>query len=130
MRSGELELFREMANHIKALGVKPEIEVFEPGHIMFARTLTKEGLIDGDPMFQLCLGISRFEFDIVAQAASQGGNYRVGLEGLEDNLYLNKSEFTSNVQLVERVVLRIIREIGHEPTTPAQAAHRLGVHRQ
>ena len=135
-------------------GVKPEIEVFEPGHIMFAKSLIAEGLIDGDPMFQLCLGIphaspataeilsvmknllptnanwsafgiSRFEFSIVAQAASQGGNCRVGLE---DNLYLNKGEFATNTQLVERAV-RIIREVGREPATATEAAQRLGIKR-
>ena len=145
---------RIMAERIQALGVKPEIEVFEPGHIMFAHTLINDGLIDGDPMFQLCLGIphaspatpeilsvmknllpdnanwsafgiSRHEFEIVAQSASQGGNCRVGLE---DNLYLEKGVFASNVQLVERAV-RIIREVGREPATPAQAAERLGISR-
>jgi len=143
---------RTMAKRIQELGVKPEIEVFEPGHIMFAHSLIDDGLIDGDPMFQLCLGIphaspatpeiltvmknllpensnwsafgiSRFEFDIVAQAASQGGNCRVGLE---DNLYLNRGEFATNLRLVERAV-RIIREVGREPATPAQAAERLGI---
>jgi len=148
------EHLRIMARRIQALGVKPEIEVFEPGHIMFAHQLIKEGLIDGDPMFQLCLGIphaspataeiltvmknllpdnanwsafgiSRHEFEIVAQAASQGGNCRVGLE---DNLYLGKGEFASNLQLVERAV-RIIREVGREPATATQAAERLGINR-
>ena len=145
---------RIMAQRIQELGVKPEIEVFEPGHIMFAHKLIDEGLVDGDPMFQLCLGIphaspataeilsvmrgllpgnanwsafgiSRHEFEIVALAAAQGGNCRVGLE---DNLYLNRGEFASNVQLVERAV-RIIREMGREPATPAQAAARLGIRR-
>lgn len=148
------EHLRIMARRIQELGVKPEIEVFEPGHIMFARSLIDDGLIDGDPMFQLCLGIphaspatpeiltvmknllpenanwsafgiSRFEFSIVAQAASQNGNCRVGLE---DNLYLNKGEFASNLLLVERAV-RIIREVGREPATAAQAAQRLGINR-
>ncbi|MCZ6797581.1 MAG: 3-keto-5-aminohexanoate cleavage protein [Gammaproteobacteria bacterium] len=145
---------RIMAARIQELGVKPELEVFEPGHIMFAHKLIEEGLIEGKPMFQLCLGIphaspataeiltvmknllpenanwsafgiSRFEFAIVAQAASQGGNCRVGLE---DNLYLNKDEFASNLQLVERAV-RIIRELGREPATATQAAERLGIKR-
>ena len=148
------EHLRIMAGRIQALGVKPEIEVFEPGHIMFAHQLINDGLIDGEPMFQLCLGIphaspatpeiltvmknllpenanwsafgiSRHEFEIVAQSASQGGNCRVGLE---DNLYLNKGEFASNLQLVERAV-RIIRELGREPATAAQAAERLGINR-
>ncbi len=146
---------RIMAARIQELGVKPELEVFEPGHIMFAHKLIEEGLIEGKPMFQLCLGIphaspataeiltvmknllpenanwsafgiSRFEFAIVAQAASQGGNCRVGLE---DNLYLNKDEFASNLQLVERAV-RIIRELGREPATATQAAERLGINRR
>ncbi len=145
---------RIMAARIQELGVKPELEVFEPGHIMFAHKLIEEGLIEGKPMFQLCLGIphaspataeiltvmknllpenanwsafgiSRFEFAIVAQSASQGGNCRVGLE---DNLYLNKDEFASNLQLVERAV-RIIRELGRKPATATQAAERLGIKR-
>jgi uncharacterized protein (DUF849 family) len=145
---------RIMAARIQELGVKPELEVFEPGHIMFAHKLIEEGLIEGKPMFQLCLGIphaspatpevltlmknllpdnsnwsafgiSRFEFGIVAQAASQGGNCRVGLE---DNLYLNRGEFATNLKLVERAV-RIIREIGRELATGTQAAERLGIKR-
>ncbi len=145
---------RIMAQRILELGVKPEIEVFEPGHIMFAKSLIEAGLIAGDPMFQLCLGIphaspatpeiltvmknllpdnanwsafgiSRYEFNIVAQAASQHGNCRVGLE---DNLYLNKGEFASNIQLVERAV-RIIREVGREPASAEQAAQQLGINR-
>lgn len=145
---------RIMAKRIQELGVKPEMEVFEPGHIMFAHSLIKDGLIDGPPMFQLCLGIphaapatpeilsvmknllpddaqwsafgiSRFEFDIVAQSAAQNGNCRVGLE---DNLYLNKGEFATNIQLVERAV-RIIREVGREPASAAEAAKRLGITR-
>lgn len=146
------EHLRVMAKRIQKLGVKPELEVFEPGHIMFAHKLIEEGLVNDPPMFQLCLGIphaspatpeilgvmkgllpqnarwsafgiSRWEFDIVAQAASQGGNCRVGLE---DNLYLNKGEFASNVRLVERAV-KIIRELGREPATSAEAAKTLGL---
>ncbi|HEY5738079.1 MAG TPA: 3-keto-5-aminohexanoate cleavage protein [Gammaproteobacteria bacterium] len=145
---------RIMAKRIRELGVKPELEVFEPGHIMFAQRLIEEGLIEDPPMFQLCLGIphaspatpeilsvmrgllpedanwsafgiSRMEFPIVAQAASQGGNCRVGLE---DNLYLERGEFATNLKLVERAV-RIIREVGREPASAAQAAERLGIDR-
>ncbi len=148
------EHLRIMAKRIQELGVKAEIEVFEPGHIMFARKLIEEGLIDGPPMFQLCLGvphaspatpevlnlmksmlpgdarwsafgISRWEFDIVAQAASQGGNCRVGLE---DNIYLRKGEFATNRQLVERAA-RIIEELGLELATPAEAAKTLRISR-
>lgn len=143
---------RTMAKHIKQLGVKPEIEVFEPGHIMFARRLMDAGLIDDPPMFQLCLGIphtapatpevltlmrnllpenacwgafgiSRWEFSVVAQAVSHGGNVRVGLE---DNLYLSPGEFASNAQLVEKAV-RIVKELGADVVEPKRAAEILGV---
>lgn len=146
---------RMMAAKIRELGVKAEIEVFEPGHVMFAHRLIEEGLIEDPPMFQLCLGIphaspatpeilsvmknllpknanwsafgiSRWEFDIVAQSASQGGNCRVGLE---DNLYIDKGEFATNVKLVERAV-RIIRELGREPANSSEAAKKLGIQRQ
>ena len=149
------EHLRIMARRITEIGVKPEMEVFEPGHIVFAKTLIEKELVENPPMFQICLGIpyaapataeiltvmkimlpadanwsafgiSRSEFDIVAQAASQGGNCRVGLE---DNLYLNRGEFATNVALVERAV-RIIRETGREPATPAEAAAQLGIVRR
>lgn len=143
---------RTMAARIKELGVKPELEVFEPGHIMFARRMIEEGLIDEPPMFQICLGIphaspatpevltlmrnllpqgacwgafgiSRWEFPVVAQVVSHGGNVRVGLE---DNLYLSQGEFASNAQLVEKAV-HIIRELGAEIVEPKRAADMLGL---
>ncbi len=141
---------RVMASKIKELGVKPEIEVFEPGHIVFARQLIAEGLVEEPPMFQLCLGIpyaspatpevmtlmrnllpegarwagfgiSRQEFPMVAQAVTLGGHVRVGLE---DNLYLSRGVFASNAQLVERAG-RIVRELGAELVEPARAAELL-----
>src|SRR3546814_11059906 len=56
-------------------------------------------------------GISRWEFQIVAEAVNNGGHVRVGLE---DNLYLSKGVFASNAQLVEKAV-RIMRELDAEP---------------
>jgi uncharacterized protein (DUF849 family) len=48
---------RIMAERIRAAGAKPELEVFDAGHVELARHLVDEGLIDAPPMFQLCLGI-------------------------------------------------------------------------
>ena len=141
---------REMAAIIKDCGVKPEIEVFEPGHILFARDLVAKGLVESPPMFQLCLGIpwaspaspqivsvmksllpedarwaafgiSRWEFPMVAEAVNHGGHVRVGLE---DNLYLSRGVFGSNAQLVEKAV-RIIDELGAVVVEPARAAQLL-----
>ena len=146
------EHLRAMAARIKAAGIKPEVEVFEPGHIIFAKQMMEEGLIEDPPMFQLCLGIlyaspatgeamtflksllpegarwsafgvSRRQFPMVAEAVEQGGNVRVGLE---DNLYLAKGEYASNGQLVEKAV-GIIRDLGAEPAEPARAREILGL---
>ena len=146
------EHLRAMAARIKAAGVKPEIEVFEPGHIIFAKQMIEEGLIEEPPMFQLCLGIlyaspatveaiaflrsllpesarwsafgvSRRQFPMAAAAVELGGNVRVGLE---DNLYLAKGEYASNGQLVEKAA-QIVREHGAEPTEPARAREILGL---
>ncbi|MEL0013174.1 MAG: 3-keto-5-aminohexanoate cleavage protein [Alphaproteobacteria bacterium] len=141
---------RKMAEMIKDAGVKPEIEVFEAGHIRQAIDLIDKGLIENPPLFQLCLGIpwgapatpqmlqvmqsllpqnanwaafgiSRWEFPIVAEAVNNGGHVRVGLE---DNLYLEKGIFASNAQLVEKAV-RIMRELDAEPVEPDRAAEML-----
>jgi uncharacterized protein (DUF849 family) len=121
-------MLRAMAARIQAAGVKPEIEVFDTGHLVLAKQLVKEGLIDDPVMIQLCMGIpygapddpttlmamvnnvpdgwtysafsiGRNQLPYVAMAALAGGNVRVGLE---DNLFLSKGVLASNGQLVER----------------------------
>lgn len=136
---------RGLARRFQELGVKPELEVFEAGDVMFARQLIEEGLVDDPPLFQLVLGvqwgspadtgtilylrnllpkgthwtamgIARQEFPIAAQSVLLGGNVRVGLE---DNLYLDRGVFATNGQLVERAV-RIIEDLGESVATPAE----------
>lgn len=50
-------MLREMARQIKALGVRPEIEAFDTGHLWFAKQLVEEGLIEDPVLIQLCMGI-------------------------------------------------------------------------
>ena len=50
-------MLREMARQIRELGVRPEIEVFDTGHLVFAKQLIAEGLVDEPVMLQLCMGI-------------------------------------------------------------------------
>ena len=144
------ECLRKEAEMIQGWGVKPEIEVFELGHIRFATQLMDEGLIDDPPLFQICLGvpwgasadtesmmamrnalpaganwagfgISRMEMPMVAQAVLLGGHVRVGLE---DNLYLDRGVLASNAQLVERAV-EIIERLGARVVGPEEAREQL-----
>ena len=123
-------MLREMARQIQELGVRPEIEVFDTGHLVFAKQLVAEGLVDEPPMLQLCLGIpygapddpgtllamvnqlppgcvfsafaiGRMQLPYVALAPLVGGNVRVGLE---DNLWLERGVKATNAALVERAV--------------------------
>ena len=47
---------RAGARRITELGVKAELEIFDTGHLWFAKQMLKEGLLE-DPLFQICLGI-------------------------------------------------------------------------
>jgi len=145
-------MLRAMAARYAEIGVKPEMEVFDLGHLRFANQMVSEGLIKGTPMYQVCLGIpwgagadsatmtamvgqlprdafwsgfgiSRTQMPMAAQAMLLGGNVRVGLE---DNLYLEKGVPASNAQLVEKAV-RIIRDLGGQICDADQARERLGI---
>ena len=141
-----------MARAIRKAGSRPELEVFDAGHIRLARHLIDQGEIASPPMFQICLGIpwgapatpeamlymrgmlppdaiwaafgiSAQQFPMVAQAVLLGGHVRVGLE---DNLYIEKGVFApTNAALVEKAA-KIIRILGAEPATPAEARKILG----
>ncbi len=123
-------MLEEMATQMKDIGVRPEIEVFDTGHLAHAKHLVAKGLIADPVMVQLCMGIpwgapddlntylamrnnipdswtfSAFsigsgQLPFVSLAAMTGGNVRVGLE---DNLYLSRGVKASNADLVERAV--------------------------
>ena len=141
---------RALAKRFQELGVKPELEAFQAGDVLFANQLVKEGLVDGTPLYQFVLGVlwgapndpetmmymrnllpdnvqwaslglGRMQFPTVAMSVLLGGNVRVGLE---DNLYLERGVFASNGQLVERAV-RIIEDLGCEAATPDDAREML-----
>ncbi|MBV8766783.1 MAG: 3-keto-5-aminohexanoate cleavage protein [Hyphomicrobiales bacterium] len=143
-------MLRAMAGRVQALGVRPEIEVFDTGHLVLARKLIAEGLIDDPVMIQLCMGIpygapddpttlmamvanlpprcvfsafsiGRMQLPYVAMAALAGGNVRVGLE---DNLYLSKGVKASNGDLVERAA-KILSAMNVRVLTPAEVRRKL-----
>jgi uncharacterized protein (DUF849 family) len=144
------DMLRTGAKRIQELGVKPEMEIFDTGHLWFALKLIEEGLIDPPPLFQLCMGIpygapanpeilqamvnmlpadaqwasfaiGRQQLPWVAHSALLGGHVRVGLE---DNLYLGKGIKATNGQLVERAV-GIIEDLGGTVASPDEARAQL-----
>ena len=149
------DMLRLGAKRLQKVGVKPELEVFELGHIWFAKQLQKEGLLDSPPLFQVCMGVrwaaeatprnfmnmvdnlpeganwagfglGQDEMPMVAQAALLGGHVRIGLE---DNLYLQKGKLASNAQLVERA-RSILENMGATIQTPAEARKTLHLKKQ
>ncbi|WNJ98730.1 3-keto-5-aminohexanoate cleavage protein [Thalassospiraceae bacterium LMO-JJ14] len=142
-----------MAERARKAGAKPELEVFDTGHIVLAKKMIADGLIDAPPYFQFCLGISyaapatvesmkfmrdmlpegavwsafgisRFQFPMVAAAVLLGGNARVGLE---DNIWLEKGVMApSNAALVEKAC-RIVNDLGGNVASVSEARERLGL---
>ncbi len=143
-------MLRAMAKQMKDAGVRPEIEVFDTGHLVLAKKLVSEGLIDDPVMVQLCMGIpygapddvntlmsmvnnmpegwvysafsiGRNQLPYAALAPITGGNVRVGLE---DNIYLSKGELATNAQLVERAAT-ILTAMNMTIMTPADVRKKL-----
>ena len=143
------------AQRMRDYGVKPELEVFDVGHIYQARRMIEDGLIDAPPYFQLCmgvrwgmeatpenllfmksklpadarwsvLGVGRAQREMAALGILLGGNVRVGFE---DNVYLGEGILArSNAQLVELAV-GLIGALDREPATPDEARHILSIKR-
>jgi uncharacterized protein (DUF849 family) len=143
-------MLREMARQVQALGVRPEIEIFDTGHLVFAKQLIAEGLVVEPAMLQLCMGIpygapddpgtllamvhqlpprsvfsafaiGRMQLPFVALAPLVGGNVRVGLE---DNIWLERGVKATNGQLVERAVA-ILEAMNVRVLGPAETREKL-----
>lgn len=139
-----------MAERIQSLGVRPELEVFDTGHLVYVKEMIRLGLIDDPVLIQLCLGIpygapddlntlmalvnnlpdncifSAFsignrQLPFIASALAAGGNIRVGLE---DNLYLERGVYASNGQLVERAVT-VAQAMNVTVLSPAETRDKL-----
>ena len=126
-----------MGRMMTELGVKPEVEAFDTGHLWYAKQLVADGVLAPDVLVQLCMGVpwgapddlntfmamvnnvpdnwhfsafslGRNQMAYVAAAVLAGGNVRVGLE---DNLWLEKGVLATNEQLVARAKI-IIENMG------------------
>jgi uncharacterized protein (DUF849 family) len=146
------EMLKAMARRIQALGVRPELEVFDTGQLVMVKDLIAEGLIDDPVLIQLCMGIrygapddpgtlltlvnslpagavfsafsiGRMQLPYVAMAVLAGGNVRVGLE---DNLYLGPGQKATNTQLVERATT-ILNAMNVRVLGPEEVRERLAL---
>ena len=145
-------MLRAMGQMMTDLGVKPEIEAFDTGHLWFAKQLVKEGILDSPALVQLCMGVpwgapddlntfmamvnnvpsdwnwsafalGRNEMPYVAASVLAGGNVRVGLE---DNLFLERGVLATNAQLVDKAVT-IIENLGARVIGPEDVRQQLGL---
>ncbi len=144
---------RALAERMRALGVMPEIEVYDVGHIEIAKSLLRQGIIAHPIHYQFVLGvpgglsgeprnlqfmvdsidredtwgvagIGRYELPCSVIAVAMGGFVRVGFE---DNIYYRKGELaTSNAQLVARIA-RVAEEVGRPVASPTEARKMLGI---
>ena len=145
-------MLRAMGRMMTDLGVCPEIEAFDTGHLWFAKELVKEGVLKSPALVQLCMGVpwgapndlntfmamvnnvpadwtwsafslGRDQMPYVAASVLAGGHVRVGLE---DNLWLGKGQLATNAQLVERAVT-IIENMGARVIGPDEVRAKLGL---
>lgn len=140
----------EMARQVQKLGVRPELELFDLGHLSLAKWMYQQGLLDDPVLVQLCMGIpwgapndltslmamvsnlpkdwtfsafsiGRDQLPYVGAAVLAGGNVRVGLE---DNLYVGRGQLATNAQLVERAV-QILDGMGVKLIGPDEVRERM-----
>jgi uncharacterized protein (DUF849 family) len=142
-----VSVVEKMAKMIKEAGVKPELEVFDLGHIRIARHLIQQEFVEKPALFQLCLGIpwgteattenmiylrnnlpeeclwyafgiGPTHFSMAATSIINGGHARVGFE---DNLFIRKNvPATSNAEMVKKVV-EIANLLDREVATTKEA---------
>ncbi len=141
---------RKLAARMRELGVKPELEVYDYGHLDVAMTLFKEGLLAEPLQFSIVLGVAggaaatptnlanivgmlpkgaiwqviaigRANLPLTIIGAAMGGNARTGLE---DTLMLRKGVQADNASLVKRLV-DICKAMERPIATPEEAVKLL-----
>ncbi len=144
---------RAAAQRMLKAGVKPEIEVFDAGHVRQARVLIDEGLFAPPPFVQICmgagwgieaspenllfmknllpadipwsvLGVGRHQIPMITMAIILGGHVRVGFE---DNIYLRRGELLSSNAAMVEIAASLIVQLQHEVATPDDARRILAI---
>lgn len=149
------KFLEKLGLRMQEVGVKPEIEIFDAGMIYNALYYLKKGVLKAPLHFQFvlgvpggmaatvenlvflkslipegstwgALGIGKEHLPIMYATLAMGGHLRVGME---DNIFMSKGVLaTSNVEFIERTK-RIVKEMGKEIATPAEAREILGLNK-
>jgi 3-keto-5-aminohexanoate cleavage enzyme len=138
---------------MREYGVKPEIEVFDVGHIYQALYYIQKDFFDDPPYFQLCmgtrwgieasaenllfmksklppnaiwsvLGVGRAQLPMITMGILLGGNIRVGFE---DNIYLKKGVLAKNNAEIVEMAVSLVNHLQKDVATPNEARRMLGI---
>ena len=144
---------RRLASRMRELAVKPELEIYDFGHLELALDLVREGVLDEPLQFSIVMGvkggvpatpehlmtlvrrlpadatwqvigIGRAHAQMTALGLLLGGNARTGLE---DTLRLHDGSLApSNAKLVEQLAL-LAGALRREPVDSVTASKLLGL---
>ena len=144
---------RRLAARMQELGVKPELEIYDTGHLDACLRMRDEGLLDGPLQFSIVLGVAggaaatpdnlltlvrrlpegaiwqiiaigKANLELTAIGLALGGNARAGME---DTLYLRKGEMTQgNTPLVARTA-QLIRDLDLSVASVDETVSLLGL---
>jgi uncharacterized protein (DUF849 family) len=139
------------------LGVKPEIEAFDPGMIGNAAYYLKKGVLVGPQHFQFCMGCANgiagtmknlvFMKETMESLCGKDNTWSCfgvghsamemmygavalggGIRvGMEDNVMYAKGQLADSNRQFVERAVRVIREYGNEPATPDEAREMLGL---
>lgn len=148
------KMIQNLASTMAERGIKPELEIFDPGMINYARYLHRKGIIHPPFYFNIIMGniagtqpglldagfllsqlpensvwafggIGPDQLRMNTIGMLYGGGIRIGLE---DNLYWDEEGtiLASNLQLLDRIT-QIGRQLQATPLTPRQTRHKLAI---
>jgi len=147
------KMMTQMGTIFRDCGVKPEIECFDTGDLVFAEDLIAMGALDGPGIYSIVMGtkygihatpeamiyarnnlpkgavwqgfgISRHTWPMAAQSVILGGNLRTGFE---DSTYLGKGRQAPNNAAMVAQAAEIVERLGSRVASPGEARKELGL---
>lgn len=147
------KMITKMGHMIRDCGVKPEIECFDTGDLVFAEDLIADGALDGPGVYSIVMGtkygihatpeamiyckshlppgavwqgfgVSRHTWPMAAQSVILGGNIRTGFE---DSTYLGPGKQAKGNGAMVAQAVELAERLGAEVATAGEARKQLGL---